>query len=123
MSEYVKGPLLVEGETKRIYMVVDHSDLCIIESKNTITANDDPKLTKEFETKAWAANITTCNVFELLKKAGIPVVYQEQISDTEFLAEECTMIPLEVVGRRYAMIGSSFLKRNPGVVITSHFSY
>jgi len=33
------------------------------------------------------------------------------------------MIPLEVVGRRYAMIGSSFLKRNPGVVITSHFSY
>lgn len=68
-------------------------------------------MTKEFQTKAMAANITTCNVFEILKEAGIPIAYKDKISDTEFLSEKCIMIPLEVIARRYAF--GSFLEREP----------
>jgi len=39
------------------------------------------------------------------------MAYIDQISPTEFLAEKCTMIPLEVVARRFAV--GSYLKRHP----------
>ena len=110
-NQYKKGILIVEGKTKKIYRLLDEPNLCIIESKNTIIANDDPSLTIEFETKAIATNITTCNVFQLLKKSGIQVAFKEILSETEFLSDDCEMIPLEVVVRRYAV--GSFLKREP----------
>ena len=101
---------LLEGKTKVIQRLLTNN-LCIIISKNTITANDDPSLTKEFETKAIAANNTTCNVFQLLANKGIPVAFKERLSDNSFLADYCKMIPLEVVARRYAV--GSYLKRVP----------
>ena len=112
MSQKIKkAELLADGKTKRIYNVEGDDSLCIIESKATITANDDPSLTREFETKAMAANITTCNVFEILKEAGVPLAYKKKLSDTEFLAEKCLMIPLEIIARRYAF--GSFIQREP----------
>ena len=110
-NQYKIGQLSVEGKTKRIYSVLCNPNECIVESKNAITANDDPKLTREFGTKAKAANITTCNVFNLLKKAGIPVSFKNLISGISFLSDNCTMVPLEVVARRYAV--GSYLKREP----------
>ena len=110
-KKYIRGPLVIEGKTKRIYDVIAYPNLCIVESKNAITANDDPSLTKEFGTKAMAANFTTSNVFEELNRVGIATAFIERISDTEFLAEKCTMIPLEVICRRDAM--GSMLKRRP----------
>jgi len=112
MSQKIKkAELLADGKTKRIYNVEGDDSLCVIESKTTITANDDPSLTREFKTKAVAANITTCNVFEILKEAGVPLAYKKKLSDTEFLAEKCVMIPLEVIARRYAF--GSFIEREP----------
>ena len=111
MINYQKANLLTEGKTKKIWSVKDNPALIIIENKKDITAFDDPKFTKQFELKAQYATTTTCRVFELLKKTGIPVAYQEQLSPTEFLAESCQMIPLEVVARRYAV--GSYLKRQP----------
>ena len=112
MSQKInKAELLADGKTKRIYNVEGDDSLCVIESKTTITANDDPSLTREFKTKAVAANITTCNVFEILKEAGVPLAYKKKLSDTEFLAEKCVMIPLEVIARRYAF--GSFIQREP----------
>jgi len=113
---YRKGNSLAEGKTKIIWKVQGKPDLVIIESKNAITKFDDPSKTKKFATKAVCSTTTTCRVFELLKKAGIPVAYLEQISDTEFLAQRCTMIPLEVVARRFACGG--FLKRHPEIMFT-----
>ncbi len=111
MENYQKSDKLTEGKTKVIWKVKNHPDLIIIENKSDITAFDDPKFTKQFERKAQYATTTTCKVFELLKKADIPVAYVEQLSETEFLAPKCEMIPLEVVGRRYAV--GSYLKRRP----------
>lgn len=111
MATYAKGNLLEEGKTKKIWEVIGDGNLVIVENKPDITAFDNPKFTKQFDTKAGCVTATTCRVFELLKAAGIPIAYIEQISPTEFVAQKCTMIPLEVVGRRYAV--GSYLMRNP----------
>ena len=113
MTTYQKGKLLNEGKTKKVWEVAGDSNLVIIENKADITAFDDPKFTKQFQTKAIYATETTCRVFELLKKAAVPVAYIEQISPTEFVTPKCSMIALEVVGRRYAV--GSYLKRNPNL--------
>lgn len=110
-NRYQKGELLNEGKTKKIWSVLGNKEVVIIENKNDITAFDDPKFTKKFETKAVCATETTCGVFEILKTAGLPVAYEEQISPTEFVAKKCSMIPLEAVARRCA--AGSFLKRHP----------
>ena len=111
MNQYTKGSLIAEGKTKKIWSVEQNANLIIIENKKDITAFDNPQFTRQFEQKAKFATTTTCRVFELLKRHGIPVAYLQQISDTEFLAPSCKMIPLEVVARRYAV--GSFLKRHP----------
>jgi phosphoribosylaminoimidazole carboxylase/phosphoribosylaminoimidazole-succinocarboxamide synthase len=119
-SKNKKGDLIADGKTKVIYSVIGDNSKCIIESKTAITANDDPSLTREFKTKAIAANVTTCNVFEVLKEAGIPVAYEKRLSDTEFLSKKCTMIPLEVIARRYAF--GSFLERETSYVEKTRFN-
>lgn len=111
----MSNSLIFEGKTKRISIFQNNENLCIVESKNTITANDDPDLTREFETKAKAANITTSNIFDLLKNEGVPVAFKKKISNTEFLADKCIMIPLEVIARRYAV--GSYLKRQPELMV------
>lgn len=109
--DVVKGALINEGKTKKIFAVEGDARHAIIEYKNAITAFDDPSFTKEFATKAKYSNTITSRVFELLNKAGVPTAFVKQLGDTEFLAENCTMIPLEVVIRRYAV--GSYLKRHP----------
>ncbi len=111
MADIVKGVLLNEGKTKKVYAIEGDSRHAVIEYKNAITAFDDPTFTKEFATKAKYSNITTSRVFEMLNASGIPTTFVKQLSDTEFLAENCKMIPLEVVIRRYAV--GSYLKRHP----------
>ena len=108
-NELRRAELLAEGKTKQIYAIEGDARHCIVAYKNTITAFDDPSFTKEFATKAKYSNMTTCRVFEMLARAGIPTAYVRQLNDTEFLAERCAMIPLEVVARRFAF--GSYLKR------------
>lgn len=109
-NEINRGALVNEGKTKKIYAVQGDSKHAIVEYKNAITAFDDPSFTKEFATKSKYSNTTTSRVFEMLNAAGIPTAFVRQVSDTEFLSEKCTMIPLEVVVRRYAV--GSYLKRH-----------
>lgn len=110
-----RGDLLAEGKTKWIWSVVGDVSEVIVGQKNDVTAFDDPRYTKQFGSKGRCANATTCRVFELLKAAGIPVAYKRQLSPTEFLAEKCDMLPLEVVARRYAY--GSYLKRHPELAV------
>ncbi len=111
---YKKGKKINEGKTKIIWAIKGREDAVIIENKNDITAFDDPSFTKKFASKAEHATTITSRVFELLKKASIPVAYEKQISPTEFLAPKCEMVSLEVVARRYAV--GSFLKRHPEMI-------
>ncbi|MFA5872085.1 MAG: phosphoribosylaminoimidazolesuccinocarboxamide synthase [Parcubacteria group bacterium] len=115
MAEYKKGKLIAEGKTKKIWENTNDPKTVIVEYKDDITAFNDPKFTKNFKSKGKNSNLTTCRVFELLEKAGIPTHYIEQISETEFAAKPCEMILIEAVSRRYAF--GSYLKRNPHLVV------
>ena len=124
-EELKKGSILAEGKTKILYNVEGNSHLAIVESKDDITKNDDKTQTRIMSSKAKFSTATTSRIFELLKKADIPVAFERQLSETEFLARKCEMIPLEVVMRRYA-VGSSLnrlpnLKKPPGEIIPHRF--
>lgn len=108
---YTRGPLVAKGKTKEIYQTNEDPGLAIVVNLENITAHDDPAWTKAFPSKAKSATATTCRVFELLKGAGLPVAYERQLSETEFLVPFVEMIPLEVVARRLGV--GSFLKRQP----------
>ncbi|MFM2414932.1 MAG: hypothetical protein RI911_625 [Candidatus Parcubacteria bacterium] len=112
-----RGELVAEGKTKRIFTAQEHSNLAVVAYKNDITAFDNPDFTKQFATKAEYSNTTNAAVFELLHHAGIPTGFKKKISATEFVTEKCTMIPLEVVARRYAV--GSYLNRHPEYKVAS----
>jgi phosphoribosylaminoimidazole carboxylase/phosphoribosylaminoimidazole-succinocarboxamide synthase len=104
------GALVAEGKTKRIYQIKDSPDLVTIVSKDDITAGDGAKH-DVIPDKGKFANITTCNVFRLLKACGLPVAFEDQDSENSFIAPPCSMLPYEVVVRREAH--GSYLKRMP----------
>lgn len=116
MQHVSKSHPITSGKTKRVWSVDGDDALAIMESTDNITALDDPTRTKQFGTKAETATRTTCNVFQLLADAGLPVAYKGRLSETEFLAPRCTMITLEVVARRFAPKESSFVKRRPDLI-------
>lgn len=111
--DYQKGPQIATGKTKTLFAVEEFPELAIMKNSRSVTAFDDPNKTKEFGTKDRCATTTTCRVFELLRDADIPVVYRQQLSDTELLVEKSDMVPLEVIVRRYIVPASSYLKRRP----------
>jgi phosphoribosylaminoimidazole carboxylase/phosphoribosylaminoimidazole-succinocarboxamide synthase len=111
MAGFVKGNQIGEGKTKILFEVVDHPELVWVENKADVTAHDDAAYTRRFDTKAVCATKTTAKIFELLNACDIPTAFVRQISDTEFIAKRCEMIPLEVVARRLAV--GSFVQRRP----------
>lgn len=106
------GALVTEGKTKRIHKIAGSTDLVTLIAKDDITAGDGAKHDVIPE-KGRLATRTTCNVFRLLKACGIPVAFEEQDSETSFIAPGCTMLPYEVVTRREAH--GSYLKRHPHI--------
>jgi phosphoribosylaminoimidazole carboxylase/phosphoribosylaminoimidazole-succinocarboxamide synthase len=106
------GALVTEGKTKRIHKIAGSSDLVTLVAKDDITAGDGAKH-DVIPDKGRLATRTTCNVFRLLKACGIPVAFEEQDSETSFIAPGCTMLPYEVVTRREAH--GSYLKRHPHI--------
>ncbi len=109
-TQYPCGEPITEGKTKKVLRVKGNSDLVILAAKDDITAGDGAKHDVLLG-KAALATRTTCNVFRLLEKCGIPVAFREQNTATSFVARSCKMLPYEVVVRRAAH--GSYLKRNP----------
>lgn len=106
----VSGDILAKGKTKLISAIEDNENEVLVTSKDDLTAFNGEKHDVILE-KGKIATETTCNIFRLLEKCGIPVAFKKQVSDTQFIASKCDMILYEVVIRREAH-GSS-LKRNP----------
>ncbi|XP_012533596.1 multifunctional protein ADE2 [Monomorium pharaonis] len=110
--DYKLGKLLNEGKTKKVYERLDDPALCLLESKDRITAGDGAK-SHALEGKAEISTSTTVKVFGLLNRAGIKTAYVKLAGSKSFIAKKCDMIPIEWVTRRQAT--GSFLKRHPGV--------
>lgn len=106
------GEQIAEGKTKIISRVKDGAGMVVIRSKDRITAGDGARA-HDMVGKSVISTSTNCSVFELLNKAGIKTHFMRRLSDTEFLARHCEMIPIEFVTRRIAT--GSFLRRHPGV--------
>ena len=102
------GQVLIEGKTKVIEDAGGGEVL--IRSKDDITAGDGAKH-DVLDGKAAASTRTTCNVFQLLERNGVPTHFVERVDDVTFRARNVEMIPLELVARRYAT--GSFLHRFP----------
>lgn len=129
---YKLGKILIEGKTKQVYDLPDHQGLCLLLSKDRITAGDGVKA-HDLQGKAKISNTTNGLVFGILNEAGkhskfwvdkqynkyyrvhvgINTAYVKPCADNAFIAKKCEMIPIEWVTRRLAT--GSFLKRNTGV--------
>lgn len=105
------GKLINEGKTKEVYEVVGDRTLCVLVSKDRITAGDGAK-SHDLEGKAEISTSTTAKVFQLLNEAGIKTAFVKICNPKAFLAKKCEMVPIEWVTRRVAT--GSFLKRHPG---------
>lgn len=109
---YKLGAVIIEGKTKKVYDLPENPGLCLILSKDRITAGDGVKA-HDLVGKAEISNKTNGKVFELLNLAGIETAYVKAAAENAFIAKKCQMVPIEWVTRRLAT--GSFLKRNIGV--------
>ena len=110
MNQIKEADLLAEGKTKWVWGVEGDPTQVVLASKDDITAGDGKKH-DVLPGKGALANRTTSNVFRLLSRCGLPVAFIRQITQSSFLAHNCTMYPYEVVVRREAH--GSYLKRRP----------
>lgn len=110
MNRIKEADLLAEGKTKWVWGVEGDPTQVVLASKDDITAGDGKKH-DVLPGKGALANRTTSNVFRLLSKCGLPVAFIRQLTQSSFLAHNCTMYPYEVVVRREAH--GSYLKRRP----------
>ena len=104
-------PLITEGKTKQIFSL-PHTPNVHVVSKNDITAGDGKKHDL-IVGKAKLATDTTCHVFRLLGRHGLPIAFNRRVDDITFEAPRCEMFPYEVVSRIEAH--GSALKRDPAL--------
>ncbi|KAM7349500.1 PAICS bifunctional enzyme [Cochliomyia hominivorax] len=115
----VLNNLIIEGKTKQVFDLPEHPGLCLLLSKDRITAGDGVKA-HDLQGKAEISNTTNGLVFQILNEAGINTAYVKPAGPKAFIAKKCAMVPIEWVTRRLAT--GSFLKRNPGVPEGYRFS-
>lgn len=102
-----KQTLLYEGKAKKLYRT-DEAGVLWVEYLNQATALNGAKK-DTVAGKGALNNQITSRIFEKLAAKGINSHFIQQLSESEQLIEEVTMIPLEVVLRNIA--AGSFSKR------------
>uniref|UniRef100_A0A1A9WEQ1 PurE domain-containing protein n=1 Tax=Glossina brevipalpis TaxID=37001 RepID=A0A1A9WEQ1_9MUSC len=119
INEYKLGKVLIEGKTKQVYDLPENPGLCLLLSKDRITAGDGVKA-HDLQGKSEISNTTNAQVFQILNEAGMKTAYVKPAGPKAFIAKKCQMIPIEWVTRRLAT--GSYLKRNTGVPEGYRFS-
>ena len=100
---------LVEGKTKLIQKGDKPFTINMV-AKDFLTGGDAAKK-EELTDIGIQKTKQASNVFKMLKEKHIATSFIEQTEPNTMLHEECDMLPLEFVVRRYAF--GSYLKRNP----------
>ncbi len=102
-----KAQLLYEGKAKRLYQT-DEQGILWVEYKDSATAFNGEKK-EEISGKGRLNNQITSLLFEKLKANGIASHFVKQLSDSEQLVCEVSIIPIEVVVRN--IVAGSMAKR------------
>ena len=120
-----KGKQLYEGKAKKIFET-DKPEILLVSYKDDATAFNGIKKGTILG-KGIINNKVTNYMMRLLKKAGIPTHYIEEISERETLVKKVSIIPLEVIIRNVS--AGSFAKNygvEEGIIFdepTIEFSY
>lgn len=102
-----KAQLLYEGKAKRLYKT-DEQGVLWVEYKDSATAFNGEKK-EEISGKGRLNNQITSLLFEKLKANGIASHFVKQLSDSEQLVREVSIVPIEVVVRN--IVAGSMAKR------------
>lgn len=102
-----KAQLLYEGKAKRMYKT-DEQGVLWVEYKDSATAFNGEKK-EEISGKGRLNNQITSLLFEKLKANGIASHFVKQLSDSEQLVREVSIVPIEVVVRN--IVAGSMAKR------------
>lgn len=106
--------ILSEGKTK-IIRRGERAGEVVLETKDELTGGDAAKRETIRGIAVWKTTQAR-NVFRLLQAAGIETAYLRPAGDRALVCSECTMLPLELVTRRYAW--GSILHREPWIEST-----
>lgn len=106
----VRSKMIAEGKTKQIWEIDGRPNEVEVYSKDDITGGDG-KRHDVVPGKGAVSNGTTCNVFELLRGAGVSIAYRQRIGERSFLASKTDQLPLEIIIRRRAV--GSVIERHP----------
>lgn len=106
--------IIGEGKTKRIHRTGKPGEI-LMETKDELTGGDAAKR-ERIEGIAAHKTRQAANVFALLNAKGIPTAFIRQEGATGLVCQECDMLPLELVMRRFAW--GSCLKRHPEITST-----
>ncbi len=98
---------LYEGKAKQIYKT-ENSDYVVIKYKDDATAFNGKKKAI-LKGKGTINNKITNHFMKILQKNNIPTHLVKEISDTEILAKNVKIVPLEVIVRN--VVAGSFSKR------------
>ncbi|HEX5774933.1 MAG TPA: phosphoribosylaminoimidazolesuccinocarboxamide synthase, partial [Candidatus Paceibacterota bacterium] len=107
--------LIAEGKTKILTQYQRLETQVVIGNKHVVTWDD--RYQEPMAGKGGWCTATTANVFTFLADRHVPVAFEGELSETEFLAPRCEMIPVEVVIRLGVEEKSSLRKRNPDVPV------
>lgn len=116
---------LYEGKAKKVYATTDEN-LCIVSYKDDATAFNGLKK-GTIAGKGVVNNRMTNMLMQILKKAGVPTHFVEELSDRDTVVKKVKIVPLEVIIRNVS--AGSFAKRygvEEGIVFdepTIEFSY
>lgn len=100
---------MIEGKTK-IITEGPEAGTILMKTKDVLTAGDAASYA-EINKIGIEKTKQAALIFSFLNKNGIDTAFYKQVDDTTLLCDECTMLPIEFVIRRYAW--GSYLKRNP----------
>jgi phosphoribosylaminoimidazole-succinocarboxamide synthase len=107
MTAIERGELRYEGKAKRVFRTTD-PDTCLIEFTDAATAFNGERRGR-IDEKGSINCATSVLLFQMLEEAGVATHLVERVSDTELLARNVEIVPLEVVVRNIA--AGSFTKR------------